>query len=64
MHKELDMAHGQGSDKLCVGVLPDMLKVMGVNKPKRQRMATVVALEEHNGPPSCSAVDIRKLMRQ
>jgi hypothetical protein len=54
MHKELDMVHGQGSDKLGAGVLPDMLKVMGM-KPNRQRMATVVALKEHNDPPSCSA---------
>jgi hypothetical protein len=45
-------------DKLGVGLVQDMLKVLGM-KLRRQHMATVLALKEHTGhqfyPPSCSS---------
>jgi hypothetical protein len=53
MQMERDMV----LDKLGVGVLQDILLVLG--KLKRQRMPTVLALREHTGhqfyPPSCSS---------
>jgi hypothetical protein len=54
MQMERDMV----LDKLGVGVLQDILLVLG--KLKRQRMPTVLALREHTGhqfyPPSCSSL--------
>lgn len=53
MQTERDMVR----DKLGVGLLQDILLVLG--KLRRQRMATVLALKEHTGhqfyPPSCSS---------
>ena len=59
MQKERDMVSGQELDKLGAGLLQDILQALGM-KLRRHRMATVLALKEHNGqqmvyPPSCSS---------